>query len=81
MAVGDALSQQISEQVVLEVWREMFHGGIMPHDNFFDVGGDSLSAALLIARLNTDLSVGLTAADLFRNPTVADLVKFLESAK
>ena len=46
--------------------------------DFFDLGGTSLSAALLIANLK-DLRPGLSFQDIVRNPTPRALAKFLDS--
>jgi nonribosomal peptide synthetase DhbF len=43
------------------------------NSDFFDLGGRSVEAMLLAGRINTDLNVRITMADLFRAPTVADL--------
>lgn len=44
------------------------------HDNFFDIGGNSLIAADILARLRDELAVDLPASRLFfENPTVAGL--------
>jgi uncharacterized protein YbdZ (MbtH family)/aryl carrier-like protein len=42
-------------------------------DNFFDLGGQSVTAMLLIGRINKALGVQLSIADLFNAPTVREL--------
>ena len=42
-------------------------------DNFFDLGGHSLMAARLVARLTEELGVEVHLRDLFRNPTPAGI--------
>ena len=46
--------------------------------DFFDLGGRSVEAMLLAARINTALDVRITMADLFKAPTVADLDRRLD---
>ncbi|HEY1623140.1 MAG TPA: phosphopantetheine-binding protein [Streptosporangiaceae bacterium] len=41
--------------------------------DFFDLGGRSVEAMLLAGRINAQLEVRITMADLFKAPTVADL--------
>jgi len=43
------------------------------NSDFFDLGGRSVEAMMLAGRINADLNVRITMADLFRAPTVADL--------
>src|SRR5262249_40515257 len=49
-----------------------------PHDNFFEVGGDSLAAMELIAGIEQVTGKRLTIAALFEAPTVKQLVAFVE---
>jgi aryl carrier-like protein len=46
--------------------------------DFFDLGGRSVEAMLLAGRINADLGVRITMADLFKAPTVADLDRRLD---
>ncbi|MQY03032.1 non-ribosomal peptide synthetase [Actinomadura macrotermitis] len=46
-----------------------------PDDGFFDLGGDSLTAMRLIARIQAVLETGLTVRDLFAAPTPAGVAR------
>jgi amino acid adenylation domain-containing protein len=62
------------EEVLAGIWEEVFgleRVGI--HDNFFDLGGHSLRATQVIARIHERLRVDLSLRDLWENPTVAGL--------
>jgi nonribosomal peptide synthetase DhbF len=48
------------------------------HSDFFDLGGRSVEAMLLASRINNDLGVRLTMADLFKAPTVSELDHHLD---
>ncbi len=41
--------------------------------DFFDLGGRSVEAMMLAGRINAELDVRISMADLFKAPTVADL--------
>ena len=49
-------------------------------DHFFQLGGDSLHGARLVARVNSDLGTDIGVACLFRRPTVAEFAAELASA-
>jgi amino acid adenylation domain-containing protein len=51
------------------------------HDDFFEIGGDSLSAADLLAKIRRTLSVEVPAAQLFfRDATVAGLAGLVDAS-
>ena len=71
----------VLEETIAEIWQETLgvaEVGIL--DNFFtDLGGSSLVATRLIARLRERLSVELPLRLLFDGPTVADLATTIAS--
>jgi amino acid adenylation domain-containing protein len=52
--------------------------GVGAADDFFELGGDSLSAIQVLRRAS-DLGFGLAASAIFEHPTVADLAAFITS--
>lgn len=48
-------------------------------DNFFCLGGNSLTATQVISKLNNLLNLHCTVADLFKYPIVSDLAYYLDS--
>ncbi|HLO02125.1 MAG TPA: amino acid adenylation domain-containing protein [Symbiobacteriaceae bacterium] len=62
------------EEVIASVCAEVLHlPRISVHGNFFDMGGQSLSAVQVISRLRKILQVDLTVKHLFESPTVDQL--------
>jgi amino acid adenylation domain-containing protein len=69
----DLLSGQL-----MRIWEEILD--VRPiglDDNFFDVGGHSLLAARLFARLNQQLNINLPLATLYEAPTIQELSDLL----
>lgn len=67
------------EEVLAAIWAEVL-GSEMPsvHDNFFDLGGDSIKAMQLVGRISDALSVNLSLPDFFDAPTVAETAERLD---
>jgi aryl carrier-like protein len=60
------------EQWVSQVWQEiLMQPQIGVESNFFELGGDSLSATRVFARINKLFRMDLSLRDLFENPTIA----------
>ncbi len=67
------------EAAIAGFWEELF--GIRPvgrSDHFFALGGSSLLAVQLVARLRERYQVDIGLAALFRSPTVSGLAQVLE---
>ena len=68
-------SQQLAlstvEKQLLPVWEKVLGiQGIGPENNFFSLGGHSLSALSLISQINAQPGPKLSVKDLFENPTL-----------
>ena len=48
---------------------------LVPRDNFFALGGDSLRATQVISRVRSLFAVNLSIATVFTKPTVAELAE------
>lgn len=68
------------EQVLSRLWGESLGvAEVGIDDEFFAIGGSSLAAVQLIARIADRLTVRLSVADLFEYVTVRALAGFVES--
>lgn len=66
------------EAKLLEVWKAVLEtDGIGTTDNFFDAGGHSLKAMLLVSRIQKALHVEITLKDVFNHTTVKALATHL----
>src|SRR5262249_4059397 len=62
------------EQVMTEIWQQVLGlERVSVLDNFFEIGGHSLSAARLIGQLRIAFSMELPLRCIFIHPTIAEL--------
>jgi thioesterase domain-containing protein len=62
------------DERLVEIWQDVL--GVRPigvRDDFFELGGQSLVAAAMAARVERELAVDLPLAVLFQAPTIAEL--------
>jgi amino acid adenylation domain-containing protein len=78
-AVEDpALARDPLIRQLTPLWEETLQvHSIGPHDNFFDLGGHSLAAVRLFARIELETGHKLPLALLFQAPTVAEQAHYL----
>ncbi|MBF4481070.1 non-ribosomal peptide synthetase, partial [Rhodococcus rhodochrous] len=63
-----------SERIVARVWAEVLGiERVGADDSFFDLGGNSLVATRVVARINEATGASLAIRELFEDPTVAGL--------
>jgi aspartate racemase len=70
-----------SERALLEIWSEVLNvppPGI--HDNFFEIGGDSLTAMQVVSRVWARFKIEFPLSSFFRAPTVAQLALAITEA-
>ncbi|MDX5931649.1 amino acid adenylation domain-containing protein [Acidiphilium acidophilum] len=70
------------EEVLAALWAETFGlDRVSVHDNFFALGGDSLTAARMVADLAGRFSADLPIGALFQDATIANLAPYLDEAR
>lgn len=73
-----APTTELQHQLV-DIWQELLgHDQIGTQDSFFSLGGNSLSATRLQARIQRTFQAQIALAELFHNPTIAELSLMLE---
>jgi amino acid adenylation domain-containing protein len=71
--------QTPAEELLARIWAGVLNlAQVGIHDNFFDLGGDSLLATQVIVRLRKEIQVELRLGALFDAPTIAELAKGIE---
>ena len=75
-------AQGETERGVLAVWREVLgREDIGADEDFFALGGDSLSTLPLVFKLHAAFGVELPLAAVFASPTVAGLARVIEAQR
>jgi surfactin family lipopeptide synthetase A len=68
-----------TEKVLVEIWAEALeHDQIGVHDNFFDLGGHSLSVMKVVARVRHAFKINVSMVTLFELPTIAEFAAYLD---
>lgn len=63
-----------TEKKIAEVWAQVLgYSKVGVDDNFFRLGGDSISAIRIVARLRDTFDLDVSVTDLLRDPTIARL--------
>ena len=81
LEVAFAVPRSDIEKLLTEIWAEVLavdRVGI--HDNFFDLGGDSLAASRVLSRVLQSFKLQLPVKALFDAPTVARMAEVVNEA-
>ena len=74
------------EATLVVLWQEVLHGEeaggnpIGMDDDFFQLGGNSLNATILIAKIHREFDVRLRLTDFFTAPSVRGIAQFIKKA-
>ncbi|MEC0184782.1 non-ribosomal peptide synthetase [Paenibacillus peoriae] len=75
----DAASENhdIEDQLV-DIWKDVLNvTNISYDDNFFQLGGDSLKATVILSRVNKELGVHIPLSHIFELQTIAELATYI----
>ena len=69
---------------MVKLWSEILdvdHLGIGIHDNFFALGGHSLKATILAAKIHQTFNIKISLSKIFKTPTIESLARYVKSAE
>ncbi|MCX6579065.1 MAG: amino acid adenylation domain-containing protein [Candidatus Aminicenantes bacterium] len=72
------------EKKLVEIWSEILGRLQTPigiDDNFFQLGGHSLKATIMMSRIHKDLNVKVELMEIFRTPTIRDIARLIRGLK
>jgi amino acid adenylation domain-containing protein len=70
-----------TETKIVQIWSEILYlpaENIGIDDNFFDLGGHSLRATVLISKIDKELNVKVPLAELFKTPTIKEIASLIK---
>ena len=68
------------EREIAQIWQQVLQvDKIGIHDNFFDLGGHSLSMVKVHSQLREKFSSDIPLVEMFRHPTISALVKYFSN--
>ncbi|MDP3385832.1 MAG: AMP-binding protein [Eubacteriales bacterium] len=80
-ATADDVSLTGTQSKLLEIWRRVLNiEHINPDYSFFDLGGDSLSAAALFSEIEDTFGVQIPFAPFFKDGSMANLSQLVDNA-
>ena len=78
LGIGYAAAGSSLEHRIAEIWqRRLGVERVGIHDNFFDLGGNSLLGLQVVAEIGRELGIQVAPVTLFESPTVAALARQL----
>lgn len=81
-SAGDDLPQSVLEVKLINIWRRVLGTErIRINDNFFEIGGDSLKASLLVSWIHKELQIAASLREVFHNPTIKEFTEYLSKER
>lgn len=71
-----------TEESLVQIWGHILkNSNISVDQSFFELGGDSLKAALVVHSINKMFHIDITLRDIFNHITIESLAEFISSAE
>ncbi len=78
----ESLSHNYIQDILMNIYKEILElDNLDINSNFFDLGGTSLLAPLVVIRLKKDFNIAIKTLNIFEYPTIEALSKFLTDKK
>lgn len=72
----------ITERLVARIWEQVFGKEAMAADSdFFELGGDSMTASRIMGKIAEEMNVEITISDLFERPTIASISERIDTLR
>jgi acyl carrier protein len=77
-AIDPGMPETDTEQALAAIWRDLLGvASVGVHDNFFDLGGNSLLALVMVGRVEAELGRSIPLASLFEGPPLREVARWL----
>ena len=74
------LSNDPLENKICNIWKDLLNlESIGVKDNFFDIGGNSLTAIRFASRIHKEINIEINVSEIFQHPTIESLSLFIKS--
>ncbi len=71
-----------TEERIAAIWEELLKtSDVGRSEDFFELGGDSLMAIQLLAKLETEFGIVISMKDILEHPTLSELAEFVDNAE
>jgi hypothetical protein len=75
---GHSVPETDAERALAAIWCELLGvARVGVHDNFFDLGGNSLLALVMVGRVDAELGRSIPLAALFEGPPLREVARWL----
>ena len=73
-------SNDNTEEILVDMWKNILNiNDIGTNEDFFEIGGDSLSAIRLLSNIKNTFNIDISISDIFNNSTIKNLSTFINS--